>query len=263
MTKNKELEIESSKAILNDHDLELIIMYLENKARSKCGFDIDDYRLLNKYSINVKFESVEDKSTVLEDYENDLLDLKIKDFNLTLNQPINDLIMKQEDKCKKDNKMLIIYDVKDRTKNDVEFREQLVDAFTSDTDRCEHVSIEFSKIFDSCMYVKYSTEFDRNLVSKRYEAPRLANNCEYLFAYEKMNYLVLKIKNNEKEIDVIDRLKSEFNFKSVRPINNNMLILLEFKNFGDSSIFLEGYSNKYLVEPVYNLELIESSVFID
>jgi hypothetical protein len=263
MTKNKELEIEASKAILNDHDLELIIMYLENKARSKCGFDIDDYRLLNKYIINVKFERVADKLAVLKDYENDLLDLKIKDFNLTLNQPINDLIMKQEVKFKKDNKMLIIYDVKDRTKNDVEFRELLVDAFTCDTDSCEHVSIEFSKIFDSCMYVKYNTEFDRNLVSERYEAPKLANNCEFLFAYENMNYLVLKIKNNEKEIDVIDRLKSDFNFKSVRPINNNKLILLEFRNLVDINTFLEGNSKKYLIEPVYNLELIESSEIIN
>lgn len=258
-----DLQFESSKAILNDHDLELIIMYLENKARSKCGFDIDDYRLLNKYSINVKFERVADKSAVLKDYENDLLDLKIKDFNLTLNQPIDDLIMKQEDKFKNDNKMLIIYDVKDRTKNDVEFREQLVDAFTSDTDKCVHASIEFSKIFDSCMYVKYNTEFDRYSVSERYKAPRLANNSEFLFAYENMNYLVLKIKNNEKEIDVIDRLKSDFNFKSVRPINNNKLILLEFKNLKDMNIFLNDYSNKYLVEPVYNLALLNYESIIE
>jgi hypothetical protein len=199
----------------------------------------------------------------LKDYENDLLDLKIKDFNLTLNQPINDLIMKQEVKFKKDNKMLIIYDVKDRTKNDVEFRELLVDAFTCDTDSCEHVSIEFSKIFDSCMYVKYNTEFDRNLVSERYEAPKLANNCEFVFAYENMNYLVLKIKNNEKEIDVIDRLKSDFNFKSARPFNNNKLILLEFRNLVDINTFLEVNTKKYLVEPVYNLELLNYQSIIE
>ena len=259
---NTELQLESSKAVLNDDDLELIIMYLENKSRSKCGFDIDEYRLSNKYTINVNFENVEDKSSVLKNFENDSLDLSIKDFNLTINQPIDDLILKQEGRYKEDNKMLILYDLKERPKTDVEFREHLVDAFTSDSESCEHVSMEFSKIFDSCMYVRYNTEFDRNSVLRKYKVPRLANNCEFLFAFENMNYLVLKIKKNETEIDVIDRLKLGFTFKSVRPIINNKLILLEFKNIKDMNKFLTDNSNKYLMEPIYNLELIDSSILI-
>ena len=69
-------------------------------------------------------------------------------------------------------------------------------------------------------------------------------------------------RSNKTEIDVIDRLKLGFTFKSVRPIINNKLILLEFKNIKDMNKFLTDNSNKYLMEPIYNLELIDSSILI-
>ena len=53
-TKQKlEFEIESSKEILNDEDLELIVLYLENKDKSKCGCDIEDYEKINKYNLRI------------------------------------------------------------------------------------------------------------------------------------------------------------------------------------------------------------------
>ena len=258
---NKELEIESSKAVLNDDDLELIIMYLENKKRSNCGFEIDDYKLHDKYNICVKFESINDKLAMLKLNDTNALDLSIKDFNLTVNLPIEDLIKKQEGKYVENNQMLILYQLEGSTKSNEEFREHLVDAFTSDIDNCEHVDITFSKIFKDCIYVTYSTIFDRKIVQEKYKLPKISKNCKYLFSYENLNYLVLKIKENEQEVDVTDELKAAYSFKSVRSVNN--LILLEFKKTEDMDEFLADNSERYSLEKVHNLKLVTDCDIIE
>jgi hypothetical protein len=256
--RNKELEIESSKPILNENDLELIILYLESERRSNCGFNIENYRLLDKYHIKVEFEKAKDKLTLLERFEKqDLEELLIKNFNLTINLPLKDLISKQEDKYKHNNQTLTLYNLSDAPKNDQEYLEQFVDAFTSDTDGCEHESIEFSKIFDSCVYIKYNMNFNREEVDSRYRtSANLTSNCNFLFAYEGLNYLVLKTKNDENIIDIVDKLKQNFNFKSVRPVDK--LLLLEFKSTNEMTKFKDEKTNEYFLEMINNLDLLHS-----
>ena len=256
-TKQKlEFEIESSKEILNDEDLELIVLYLENKDKSKCGCDIEDYEKINKYNLRITLKSLDDKLRLLNYFKTKQpSNLSIKDFNLTFVLPLKDLIEKQEDNYKLDNKSIIFYDLKDNSKNDHELLEELVDNLTADTDGCVHESIRFSKLFDSCAYVSYKSEFDKDLVLERFNKNKILNsNCNILFAFHNLNYLVLRVRQHENEFDVIDTLKKKHNFISVRSISK--LLLLEFKTFDDLNQFTHENSNHYDIEAVNNLEIV-------
>ena len=254
-----EIQIETSKAILNNDDLELIIMYLESKKRSKCGFNIRDYDLIDKYNIRIEYQNFEDKLTLLKYIEFGYLDdLSIKNFNLTFSLPLTESILIQELNCKKNNQLIILYNLQDKLKYNREYLEQFVDAITSDVDGCEHSSIEISKIFDSCIYVRYNIEFDKDLVLNKFKNhANLNRNCELLLAYQDLSYLLLRIKKTQININVIDSLKKKFNFKSCRSIDN--YLLLEFKNLADLKDFKKENSIEYDIEVVHNLELLNLS----
>lgn len=274
LIRSGDLEVELNPALSDENDLDVIIIYLENKKRSKCGYDIDRFKKINKYTIQISFDNnKEAKEKLINDYQNKLIDnLRLNNYELKLRLPLNELLMSiQSDQLNLNRNILILTNLSDRILTSEDLLENYVDLFANyfenNGEGCELKSKYESKIFDRCLFIEYSTQFNYVEMNHAFETRiKKRNYSDLMYAYN-LNYVILYALDNDYE-PIIDKLREKYNFKSINykfldNIDENdhktNLVLFGFYTNDELKAFIEheNASNDYILEILCNYELIK------
>jgi hypothetical protein len=237
----------------NSDDLEVILLFLQNKRRSDGG-DLEEYRLNdNKSTLTVLYKDNEAKTRVLARRV-----FTFGDYTLVASEPFSETLQKVN------HKVLILRNI---SNTDHLFITLYAENIVPDN---EIVEISTSKIFPETFYIKFENDFDYSTVEERHQKRSVFRNrtIQILKAYQTKS--IVCVQDNRQEIlyDLIDLhftnkkrsgVDSYFSIKEKKPF-----VIIQFETDDQVNAVLSRKHDlckqELLVENNYNLNLIEDAL---